>query len=382
MAKFEVTAPDGEILAIEAPDDTPIDQIQAYAQAKYKPEKPDTGLTGARKAAYEDIKGSLALLKGKVGISTPEEATEERERYKRRSEALFKPTEKSWMESPGLKFRELLGGSLPYAEVAGLAALAPLAPELIAGRGLIAAGEAVAPSLLRRFAPNLAAGAATTPIYAGSALGRRMEETGEKLEDTSLGGALATGAGEAILDQIGFNMIPGVRRIFGAAGKEISDQAAKKIAEESFLATAKSYGGQALKSAGAEGTTEVAQAALERLYAGMSLTDEKAREEYFQNFLGGAILGGTLSIPGHFFDRGATKAQQEGLNGLGPTPEAPETPPSPTTPPTAPPSELKALPAPQAEVPSQGREAVTNPMAWMAGPQAQQEFAQNAVTDR
>ena len=26
MAKFEVTAPDGEILAIEAPDDTPIDQ--------------------------------------------------------------------------------------------------------------------------------------------------------------------------------------------------------------------------------------------------------------------------------------------------------------------------------------------------------------------
>ena len=47
----------------------------------------------------------------------------------------------------------------------------------------------------------------------------------------------------------------------------------------------------------------------ERLQAGLSITDEKARDEYFESFIGGAVLGGTLGVPGRFVERGIEKGQ-------------------------------------------------------------------------
>ena len=92
---------------------------QAYQEAKgmaIEPVdnvKPDTGFTGAFSAGKERLKGDIALLAGKTGLMSLEDA----ERYKREKDALaqrmFKPTEEGWSQAPLLKFRETLGGSLP-----------------------------------------------------------------------------------------------------------------------------------------------------------------------------------------------------------------------------------------------------------------------------
>jgi len=64
------------------------------------------------------------------------------------------------------------------------------------------------------------------------------------------------------------------------------------------------------KAIGAESTTEVAQQFLERLQAGLNLTDEKARDEYWDSLIGGAVLGGALAPAGRYIERGRIKTQQ------------------------------------------------------------------------
>jgi hypothetical protein len=109
------------------------------------------------------------------------------------------------------------------------------------------------------------------------------------------------------LDTLSLRLIPGIGRIFGAAGKKITPEMAKEIAQQGMLKTAGAYSLQGVKTAGIEGSTEVAQQFLERLQAGLDISDPAARDEYFESFIGGAVLGGTLSVPGKFMERGGAK---------------------------------------------------------------------------
>ena len=70
MPIYEVAAPDGKILEIEAPEGATNEQVAAYAQMMYRPEKikQDTGFTGAFSAGKERLKGDIALLAGKTGL--------------------------------------------------------------------------------------------------------------------------------------------------------------------------------------------------------------------------------------------------------------------------------------------------------------------------
>jgi len=92
------------------------------------PPEDKEGFVPAVKAGYESLKGSLALAAGKAGLMDLKEA--ERYQAEREAEAqrVFTPTEKGWSEAPFQKFKETLGGSLPYmaapiAAAAGAAAL-------------------------------------------------------------------------------------------------------------------------------------------------------------------------------------------------------------------------------------------------------------------
>lgn len=78
---------------------------------------------------------------------------------------------------------------------------------------------------------------------------------------------------------------------------------AQQIAKQNLTKTALDYGTKTGLVAGAEGLTEAGQQLLERLQAGLSITDPAAREEYFQSFVGGAVLGGTLAVPGRYMQR-------------------------------------------------------------------------------
>jgi hypothetical protein len=278
---------DGTIL--EFPDDTDKSVIDRTVKrvTEEKQIKPDTGFTGAFSAGKERLKGDVALLAGKTGLMSLEDA----ERYKQEKDILaqkmFKPTEEGWSQAPLLKFRETLGGSLPY-----------MAAPLAAGIGAKALGVGAGVGLA-------GAGLASLGQFTGSNLARQME-TGKSLEETSLGKAAAAAAPQTALDLVSLRMIPAVGKLFGAAGKEVTPELAKKIAEQGMLRTTAAYGAGSARLAGIEGATEVGQQFLERLQAGLNISDQQARDEYFDSFIGGAVLGGTLAVPGTYLERGAT----------------------------------------------------------------------------
>lgn len=266
---------------------------QQFPDAFAPPIKPDTGFTGAAKASFEQLKADYERLKGRTGLKDVEEAEKEAQKHEKKSQKLFKPTEESWAEAPFEKFKETLGGSLPYMAAPAAVGLGALALPATLPVGAIAAGGA---------------GLASLGQFTGSFLSRQVAE-GKQLKDTDLLAAGAAAVPAAALDVISFRMIPGIGRIFGAAGREITPEMAKKIAEQGILKTTGAYALQTGKVAGIEGTTEAAQQLLERLQAGLSITDKEARDEYFDSFIGGAVLGGTLAVPGTAYRRSQIKSR-------------------------------------------------------------------------
>ena len=309
MAKY-LNLPDGTSIQIKE-GETPA-QARARAFEKYPeafgygkqaaPEaQPESGFTPALKAGYSGLKSGLAALAGKTGIMDPAAAEQyiaEQEKYQKQT---YKPTA-TFGEAPVTKTLELLGGSLPYmaAPIAAgaLAATAPVSAPVASALGIGAAGLASAGQ------------------FTGSNIIRQMEGEGEgapktALADTSLGSAFAAAVPQAALDAVSFKMLPGVRGLLSAAGKEVSPQIAKKIAEQGVKEVAKDYALATGKAMGTEGLTEAGQQFLERLQAGLSLTNEKARDEYIDSLIGGVVLGGVMSPAGRYVERRGEAAKQE-----------------------------------------------------------------------
>jgi len=280
---------DGTLL--EFPDDTDKSVIRDTAKriTEEKQVKADTGFTGSFKAGAERLKGDVAALAGRTGIMDTDAAEAYKAHKERLAEKMFTPTQEGWSEAPFTKFKETLGGSLPYVA-------APLA----AGLGAKALGVGAAVGLT-------GAGLASLAQFTGSNLSRQMQEDPNlTLKDTNLMAAGAAAIPQTALDVVSLRMIPGLGKLFGAVGKEITPEIAKKIAEQGILKTAGAYSLNGVKLAGAEGATEAGQQFFERLQAGLNLTDAQARDEYFENFIGGAVLGGALSVPGSYIERGQT----------------------------------------------------------------------------
>jgi hypothetical protein len=247
--------------------------------------KAESGFMPALKAGYEELKGSTAALAGRVGITDIDAAEKYRAEQQAKARGIFKPTEE-WGLTKGL---ELLGGSLPYMA-------APLAAGAVAPAGLPTLG---------------AAGLASLAQFTGTNIGRQMDE-GTGLRETSLGAAAAGAVPQAALDLIPMaRYIPGVRQIFGYAGKKISADAAEELVKQGTAKVMADYAKATGKAMGAEGATEAAQQFIERLQAGLNLTDEQARDEYWQSLVGGAVLGGALAPAGRAIERGQIKRTQQ-----------------------------------------------------------------------
>jgi Large polyvalent protein associated domain 38 len=257
---------------------------------------PQSGFLAATEAGTEELKGSTAALLGRVGLMDPAEAAAYRRERQAEARRVYKPTEEGWTQAPLTKLGELAGGSLPYMVapiVAGGAATAFGAP------GLAAAG---------------AGALASAAQFTGTNIARQMDE-GRRLQETNLAAAGAAAIPQALLDAVSFRMMPFVGRIFGAAGKPVSKEVLEQATKASIAKTVGAYTLQTGKTAGIEGTTEAAQQVLERLQAGLNITDEAARNEYFDSFLGGAVLGGAIAIPGTALER-RRAAQQRDIKAL------------------------------------------------------------------
>ena len=259
-------------------------KARAQFKEEFQPIKPESGGVAAAKAGFEELKGDIAALAGRTGLMEPEAAEKYRAARKRAQERIFKPTEESWLDAPFTKLSELAGGSAAYMA----------APAVAGGAALLGGAPALAVAG--------AAGLTSAAQFAASNLGRQMEE-GKTLRETDLGSALAAAPFQAALDVTAGRLIPGIGRIFGAAGRKVTPEIAKKIAEQGLSRAALDYGIKTGAVATAEGLTEAGQQLLERLQAGLNITDAAARDEYFQSFIGGAALGGTLALPGRYVER-------------------------------------------------------------------------------
>jgi len=257
------------------------DYPEAFGGQPAAPAKePESGFIAGTKAGFSRLKGDIATLAARTGITDPvaaEQYLKEQEQYRQKT---YKEPE-TFAEAPISKGLGMLGQSLPYM-------IAPLAAGYVAPAGL---------------ASLAAAGAASATQFTGSNLARQMQE-GKKLEETNLLQAAATAPLQASLDVIGLKMLPGLRNIFAAAGKDVSEKVLLEAAKETTAKVAKDYALATGTAIGTEGLTEAGQQVLERLQAGLAINDEKARSEYLDSFIGGAVLGGALAPAGRYIERG------------------------------------------------------------------------------
>jgi Large polyvalent protein associated domain 38 len=300
-----VELPDGSLFPVKQGEDYSAAMRAAYA--KYPDAfggtpaapaaEPQGGFVPALKSGISDVKSAGYALAGRTGLMDLERAKkgmEEQEQYRQKT---FKPTEEGWTEAPFTKVKELLGQSLPYvAAPVAAAALAPEAAIPLGIAGLTTSGATLA---------SLGAGALQ---YTGTGLSRQVQE-GKKLEETNLGAAAAASIPTALLDRLSLGMIPGIRNIFGQAGKTLTAAEAKTFVEQGVKKTAADYALATGKALTGEGLTEAAQQFLERAQAGLSLTDAKARDEYWDSLVGGAVLGGVLAPAGRYMERGGEQAK-------------------------------------------------------------------------
>lgn len=294
MAKA-VQLPDGSYFPVNEGEDYATAMQAAYAKypeafgrQKEGPE-PEGGFIAALKSGASKLKGDVAALAGRSGaidVATAEKIRADEEAYQKKT---FKPTEEGFTGAPFTKIKELLGGSLPYM-AAPLAAGAAAATLPLTGTAATIAGLG-------------AAGLASATQFAGSNLSRQIEE-GKGLAETDLTSAALTAIPQALLDTVAMRMIPGVRGLLGSAGKPITAATAKEVAEQGLKKTIADYAVNTGKVMGTEGLTEAAQQVFERLQAGLNLTDAKAQQEYFDSFIGGAVLGGVVSPAGRYVERG------------------------------------------------------------------------------
>jgi len=287
---YTVALPDGR--RVEFPDTVSKEEAAEIIRKQLGDgSTPEEGFVPAVKAGISGLKSSAAALAGRTGAMDAERAKQvmaEEEEYQRRT---FKPTEKGWTEAPVTKFTELLGGSLPY-----------IAAPLAAGAAATIGG-----------APALAATGLGALVSGGQFTGqflKRQTEEGTPLEQTNLAAAAGAGTVAGALDLLSFKMFPAIRGIFGAAGKELSQDAAEQIAKQGMTKMLGDYAKATGKAVGAESTTEVAQQFLERLQAGLQLTDDQARDEYWDSLIGGAVLGGALAPAGRYIERGRIRTTQ------------------------------------------------------------------------
>jgi hypothetical protein len=295
MRIYSVQGPDGRIYDVEGPDDASeesiLSTVRRHIASQPPAANPQSGFIAASKAGLASLKSDVATLAGRTGLMDEAAANkyiQEQEAYRQKT---FKPTE-TFGEAPVTKTLELFGGSLPY-----------MAAPIAAGVGALALpGAAIA-------AP-IAAGLTSAAQFTGSNLSRQMAE-GKTLGETELGSAAAAAIPQAALDVFAFKLLPGIRGIFAAAGKKVPEKLLLDATKQSVGKITADYTLATGKAAGMEGLTEAGQQVLERLQAGLSIDDEKARDEYFDSFIGGAVLGGVIAPGGRYIERAGEQGKQK-----------------------------------------------------------------------
>jgi hypothetical protein len=275
-------------------------QLSSQEPAIETPKKsePESGMGAAFRSGLSNLEADRQAILSSFGV---EGAEAKAAAARQRAGEQYKQPE--FLDQPLNYIGGLAAQSAPYMVApivaGGIAASAPVSGALGIGAGV---------------AGLLGAGAASAGQFTGSNLSRQLEK-GVAAKDLDVTSAVVASIPQAALDTISLRMIPGLRGILGKAGVEITEEQAAKIARNGIIGTTanavKAYGPSVLKTAGTEGLTESAQQVLERAQAGLSITDPEARKEYYDSFIGGAVLGGTFAVPGRALERGEARGKFE-----------------------------------------------------------------------
>ena len=323
MPVFNVRSPEGQLFRVTAPEGATQEEIIQYAQSQM-------GEIGAEQpAAPKPQEGITAALTGgfKRFLSTGETALE----------SLIDP---ELAAKEGAERAQKIGEQ--YAPGASLEKV----KQAYAERGFFpAAKEAISqiPAALAEQAPNMAAalgsarlgamagGAAAGPVGAlvggigGAALpslaqlyGANLErQSQENVPEISRAAALGAAVPGAALETastfipLGRNLVgkllgPGAEKALARG----SNEAIERAAQESLTASIAKGTTVGLL---AEIPTEVTQQMLERLQAGLPITDEDAQKEYGEAAYGAALVGGPFGGASRALGRPAAQAQFEQL---------------------------------------------------------------------
>jgi len=238
-----------------------------------------------------NLAADIALAQGKV-TGNYKEAEATAKRLREYGANTYTDTTKGWKEDPIAKIQELAGGSAPYMIGPVVASIAS------SGVGLTGLAAYSVPFIT------------SATQFVGSNLQRQID-TGKKLEEAKLSGAVPGALFQAALDVIGLKYIPYVKNLFTAGGKNISNEAAKQIIEKSILQKAGSAAVQTTKGSFIEGSTETGQQFIERLQAGLEVASPDAMQEYFDSFIGGAVLAGSIGVSGRVIESMLPKEQKQ-----------------------------------------------------------------------
>ena len=251
--------------------------------------KEQAGFTGA----FKDAVTTLGLTDEAAAFAAnPTE--ENRKAFLKAAESKYKSVGGFGKGENWEAFKELLGGSLG-------ALVAPLGAGVVGGIPGFAAtsGAQYGIQNLRRQAEEQQAAA----------------EAGEAIPELSLGRAAAAATGQAALDVVpGALILRGLSKFPLAQGLMAEGTASKRAADvlaDAFASKNLSLKGNVVKGVGLgvafEVPQEIAQQALERWQAGLSLSDEEAKEEFKQAAIGAAVLGGGFGAVGGY---GAYRGEQ------------------------------------------------------------------------
>jgi hypothetical protein len=257
-------------------------KLEDDLKSRFEPPKEQAGFTGA----FKDAVTTLGLTdEAAAYAANPTE--ENRQAFLKAAESKYKSVGGFGKGENWEAFKELLGGSLG-------ALVAPLGAGVVGGiPGFVgASGAQYGIQNLRRQAEEQQAAA----------------EAGEAVPELSLGKAAAAATGQAALDVVpgalilrGLSKFPVAQRLMadGTVSKRAADVLADAFANKNL-----SMKGNIAKGVGLgvafEVPQEIAQQALERWQAGLSLTDDEAKEEFKQAAIGAAVLGGGFGAIGGY----------------------------------------------------------------------------------
>ena len=303
---------DGTIL--EFPDGTDPAVIRATAKRLTLERRPkeQAGFVSSALEGAGQLGSAPAAARFFTG--TPEEQAAAKEELTKPSDKLF------------TSFADVIGGKGKFADYAkqtlGSTTGALAAPLAAAGATMLVPGVGLV-------AAPFVGGAVLAGQYLTGGAERQAQEQkraiaeGRTPEEISLGKATVAAAGETALDFIGFKFFkpvfkafPVVGKLFGEGGEKVAKEAEDQLVKAFQAGTLTYAKGMAKGVAGGvafEVPQEIAQTALERWQAGLSLTDAEARAEYLEAGAGAVLLGSPLGGASGFMKTRNKRDQAEAI---------------------------------------------------------------------